>query len=61
VTFKECIQNIARKIGGKISFGRKRRNWNKNFSMDLIIINNLMSNRLVWLRIRAVCGLLVTQ
>ena len=41
--------------------GRKRRNWNKNFSMDLIIINKLMSNRLVWLRIRAVCGLLVTQ
>jgi hypothetical protein len=38
VTFKECIQNIAGKIEGKISLGRKRRNW-KNISMDLIIVN----------------------
>jgi len=39
VTFKECIQNTARKIEGKKSLGKKRRNWKNNISMDLIIVN----------------------
>jgi hypothetical protein len=39
VSFKECIQNTARKIEGKKSLGRKRRNWKDNISVDIIIVN----------------------